>query len=79
MGKTELLMELGECYRGDWSFFDGRTLQAQLKNWIDLPDTNKAIKDFRKINEMCPLGEGHWTEYCGTYHGEAPTAGNKNG
>lgn len=67
MKKNDLLIELGGCWRGDWSDFDGRTLRDQLDDWVGMKETKKEFTEFRKRWGMCSHGNGHWAEYCASY------------
>jgi hypothetical protein len=71
---AQVLTELGEAYRGDWSWFDGRTLRSQLETfegWLLDSSTWPGVKAAREQFSLCPHGEGMWGMYCDDYrHGE---------
>lgn len=70
MKRDELLKELGQAWRGDWSDFDGRTLRAQLNNWLDLPEevTPDEAHRYRESEGLCLEGGGHWDHPWGYGH-----------
>lgn len=64
-----MLYELGSAYRGSWHDFDGRTLRSQLDDiavYLNV-DCDISIHDFRGSCDLCPAGNGHWTEFCDEY------------
>lgn len=62
-----LAQELGQCYRGDWTDFDGSTLRNQMNALSKVADGTVSIATYRSMNCMCPAGQGHWSENCGPY------------
>ena len=68
MSKQELLLQLGECWRGDWSDFDGWILRDQLEDWALLEETTEDIDGYRRRWRMCLKGQSHWAESCKEYH-----------
>jgi hypothetical protein len=67
-----LAVELGQCYRGDWSDFDGRTLKHQIEELQKVADGSESMDRYRAWNEMCSAGQGHWSDSCKMY--ECPGA-----
>ena len=59
--------EIGRAWRGDWSDFDGRTLRAEMDELSKIADGSETPEQYRAMNGLCPLGGGHWVDYCGDY------------
>lgn len=66
---AQILRELGQAYRGDWSNVDGRTIRYELETIADLIENNSVItiEELRGKFGLCPMGHGHWTEHCNEY------------
>lgn len=71
-GTLAAMQILGECYRGDWSAFDGRTLRFQLDTLAQIgrveatggPDAVKgALAAFYAEADIC-LKCIAWTDNC---------------
>jgi hypothetical protein len=66
--RITLMQELGQCWRGDWSGFDGRTLRSELDALADLmrqPEVSDGdVVKYRYNEGMCLTGGGHWNDYC---------------
>ena len=62
------LTEFGDAMRGDWGSIDGRSVKAQMQKLalIILEDEGQtlSIDNLRSTLDLCPHGEGHWTQYC---------------
>lgn len=62
-----MLEEWAQAQRGDWSG-DGRALKVgldKLVGWMRAPETTPELAEMRQVLDLCPAGEGHWTEHCG--------------
>jgi len=46
------LHALGEAWRGDWSFFDGRSLRIQLNDIQSVLDGDMTPNDFMEKNDI---------------------------
>lgn len=58
------LRSLASAWRGDWSEFDGRTLRAQLHDWIRCAqDDGTDWEQWLRLNDICPTCHS-WEEYC---------------
>lgn len=65
-----MLEELGQAYRGSWKDVDGRTIKREMTYISDCLDINNklvSIHNFREEWDLCPAGDGHWTEFCDEY------------
>lgn len=73
---TKTLMdELGTAWRGDWSGFDGRTLESQLSYIVGFEDNPScSLADARRRLNLCPFGKGHWAAYCEDCGEQEPAA-----
>ena len=76
----DLLRQLAEAWRGDWSNFDGRSLRTQLITWdlllglelsdspVDAETTTEVIttmaEAWRDSIGLCTHGRGQWVSYC---------------
>jgi hypothetical protein len=61
---------LGQAWRGDWSFFDGRTLRNQMEELAKMVRAASAgepmtgpVASFIAVNGICTRC-GSWLEYC---------------
>lgn len=68
---ADLLDEYAEALRGSWGGIDGRNEQDKLgelsKAIVQYGNTELnegAVLELRNSLDVCPFGEGHWTEYC---------------
>lgn len=62
-----LLREYGEAVRGDWGEIDGRWVQRDLEAIsyaLDETEVPESLLTFRNRLDLCPSGEGHWSEHC---------------
>jgi hypothetical protein len=61
----EALGLLGSAYRGDWSYFDGRSLRAQLDELAGVLTADKPfdVEAWAHVSGICPVGRG-WHEHC---------------
>lgn len=73
---TSALRLLGECWRSDWSEFDGRTLRSQLDDIADIAQSEehmdrdaakKLYGSFMMFNEICP-DHACWDRHCRERH-----------
>lgn len=62
----QLLSEYGEAIRGDWSDLDGRDVRSALDDISELIDSDEKfeIEVLREELNLCPKGNGHWTDFC---------------
>jgi hypothetical protein len=63
---ADCLREYGEALRGSWGDIDGRSERAalhQLAEAIENP-TLYSMDAMRNTLDVCPLGLGHWQEFC---------------
>jgi len=51
-GAKSCLHALGEAWRGDWSFFDGRSLRIQLNDVQSVLDGDMTPKDFMEKHDI---------------------------
>lgn len=75
---ADLLDEYGASLRGSWGDIDGRTekshllcLSAAIREHGNEPLPASKVKRLRWDLDVCPRGEGHWTEFCGDGCGES--------
>ena len=64
----EAMRLLGQAWRGDWSFFDGRSLRSQLEEIAVMFRAAEAgeptdLAAFLLLNGICAKCEA-WSEYC---------------
>lgn len=63
----QVMLEYGQAIRGDWSYFDGRTMQGIIETWVEYLDGLETIPDIGIMRDrlnLCLAGGGHW---CGSY------------
>lgn len=58
------LDQYGSAMRGDWSEADGRSIRDALDDISRVLDGKLNTTEFRCRNDLCPDGDGHWTQYC---------------
>lgn len=62
----KLIDEYADAIRGDWSEVDGRWVRNdlwKLSALVDSTDEHDIVK-IRENLDICPVGGGHWTQYC---------------
>lgn len=62
---TMAMQEWADAIRGDWSDVDGRSVRAQVEEWIAAiegaaPYAEWTIEQWRTSMGVCPDGGGHW-------------------
>ena len=68
--KLDILYEYGEAIRGYWGEIDGRQMRGEIQDiaeWIRDDDSSWTREKIRLRLNICPLGNGHWAEYCKDY------------
>lgn len=63
----QTMLEYGSAIRGNWSDFDGRTMQIIIEDWVQeirTPDPSHTVEWHRRDLELCMAGGGHW---CGRW------------
>jgi len=70
---ARVLREYGAAIRGDWGSIDGRSEQGTLETFADAVTNPGAytVQQLRDMADICPAGNGHWTEYCDSDCGAA--------
>ena len=70
---AQVLREYGAAIRGAWGSIDGRSEQGTIEDFADafLKPENYTAKQLRDRADICPHGNGHWTEYCADDCGDA--------
>ena len=65
---ADCLREYGEALRGSWGDIDGRTERAALQQLADAIENPElySLNTMRHILDVCPIGLGHWQEFCGS-------------
>lgn len=62
---AQILTEFGSAIRGDWGSIDGRSVRDGMDRVAaSLRSGEATIASMRGDLDLCPSGEGHWTEYC---------------
>lgn len=64
---SEVIMEYGSAIRLDWGNIDGRWVRDNLNDiamWVRSPNMFPGMVGAREALDICPKGEGHWTEHC---------------
>lgn len=62
---TTIMNEYFEALRGSWGDIDGRSEKASWIAFRDRVDANGTdLYALRAILDLCPLGLGHWMEFC---------------
>jgi hypothetical protein len=63
---AKVLCEYGEAIRGDWGRIDGRSERSTIQTFADAINKPQiyTAETLRLMADICPLGSGHWTEYC---------------
>lgn len=61
-----VMREYGEAIRGDWGSIDGRSERSTIHEFADafLDPIGRTVAELRSMADICPIGSGHWTEYC---------------
>ena len=76
---ADILEEYGEAFRGSWAAVDGRSVRSDLEQIASdmrsygnggLPTAVIVVR--RRNLDLCPAGNGHWTEFCYPDCEEAP-------
>lgn len=63
----QAMLEYGTAIRGDWSDFDGRTMQYIIEDWVReilTPYPSRTVEWHRSDLGLCMAGGGHW---CGRW------------
>lgn len=75
---ADLLDEYGSALRGSWGGIDGRSekrallnLSAAIREYGNTELPAPKVKRLRWDLDVCPLGQGHWTEFCDPECGES--------
>lgn len=61
------MLEYAQAMRGDWSNFDGSSLEVVIEDWVEElrhPDPSHDIEWHRNDLRICMAGGGHW---CGRW------------
>lgn len=64
---AEVITEYGNAFRHDWGDVDGRWVRDNMDDiarWVRAPNTFMGLAEARRSLDLCPKGEGHWTEHC---------------
>jgi hypothetical protein len=63
---SKVLCEYGEAIRGDWGSIDGRSERSTIQDFAAaiLAPAEYTSEDLRANADICPAGNGHWTQYC---------------
>ena len=62
----QVLHEYKCAVRGDWSLFDGRSNRDAIEMIVNILDDDHepTLEGYRITLDLCPAGNGHWTEHC---------------
>ena len=63
---AKVLREYGSAIRGDWGSIDGRSEQYSINEFADAITSpgEYTTAQLRERADICPHGDGHWTDYC---------------
>jgi hypothetical protein len=64
---AQVVTEYGSAFRLDWGNVDGRWVRDNMNDiamWVRSPGTFLSLEEARRSLDLCPAGEGHWTEHC---------------
>lgn len=63
---AQVLREYGSAIRGDWGSIDGRSEQLTVNYFAEVitAPEHYTVAQLRDVADICPDGEGHWTEHC---------------
>lgn len=64
---AQVIEEYGSAFRLDWSDVDGRWVRDNMNDiamWVRDPKTFLGLEESRRSLDLCPRGEGHWTQHC---------------
>ena len=64
---VRLAQQVGNAYRGDWAYFDGRQLRNEMDDLSRVVTGDIAGRAYRILHGLCPHGGGHWRNYCWDY------------
>lgn len=69
---SKVLREYGSAIRGDWGSIDGRSEQFTIESFADAITSphEYTVEKLRNDADICPHGDGHWTDYCSDTCGE---------